>query len=288
MFSIYRFKDHGFLKESLKLIENDQFLKDFDDLYRYYKKTFFAKFTIKEPYLYMIFQTSNNATDIKTFKWLIKGNKLTYVDCRSEHEVRFINNDEFDYVKTTRDDHHDGAFPHVSILDKVFVETVNGDLTIKIEDNTDTGSGIYSEPVEDKDQNLDDADIYYADLGEIIVLKIRPYKEEDFRYFVYNDKLKNVVRIDSLKDTCRVLPGGHGIVFPEGYYLQSGEHKVFDIPTQTCVFEKMINSYNGEDYQFIFYDIESGIYLIYTYNIIEQTIETPILCSGYSHFNNGK
>lgn len=288
VFSIYRFKDHGFLKESLKLIENDQFLKDFDDLYRYYKKTFFAKFTIKEPYLYMIFQTSNNATDIKTFKWLIKGNKLTYVDCRSEHEVRFINNDEFDYVKTTRDDHHDGAFPHVSILDKVFVETVNGDLTIKIEDNTDTGSGIYSEPVEDKDQNLDDADIYYADLGEIIVLKIRPYKEEDFRYFVYNDKLKNVVRIDSLKDTCRVLPGGHGIVFPEGYYLQSGEHKVFDIPTQTCVFEKMINSYNGEDYQFIFYDIESGIYLIYTYNIIEQTIETPILCSGYSHFNNGE
>jgi hypothetical protein len=50
----------------------------------------------------------------------------------------------------------------------------------------------------------------------------------------------------------------------------------------------MINSYNGEDYQFIFYDIESGIYLIYTYNIIEQTIETPILCSGYSHFNNGE
>lgn len=288
VFSIYRFVDHGFQKESLGLINNDQFIKDFNDLYRYYKNTFFAKFTIKEPYLYMIFQTSNNATDIKAFKWLIKGDKLTYVDCRSEHEVQFVNNDEFNYVKTTRDDHHDGAHPHVSILDKVFVETVDGDLTIKIEDNTETGSGIYSEPVEDKDQNLDDADIFYSDLGEIIVLKIRPYKEESFRYFVFNDKIKNVVRIDSLKDTCKLLPGNHGIIFPEGYYLQSGDHKVFDIPTQSCVFENMINSSNGEDYQFIFYDIESGIYLIYTYNIIEQTIETPILCSGYSHFNNGE
>ena len=51
--------------------------------------------------------------------------------------------------------------------------------------------------------------IYTADLGEIIVLKIRP--EEDFVYFVYNDKLKNVVRIDSLKDTCR-FTRWHGII----------------------------------------------------------------------------
>lgn len=288
VFSVYRFKNHEFQKESLDLIHNEQFLKDFYDLYRYYKNTFFAKFTIKEPYLYMIFQTSNNATDIKAFKWLIKGDKLTYIDSRSEHEVKFTNNDVFNYVKTTRDDHHNGAHPHISILDKVFVEAVNGDLTIKIEDNTETGSGIYSEPVDDKDQNLDDADIYYVDLGEIIVLKILPYKENDFRYFVFNDKLKNVVRMDSLKDTCILLPGNHGIIFPKGYYLQSGEYKEFDIPTEGCVFEKMINASNGEDYQFIFYDIESGIYLIYTYNIIEQSIEAPILCSGYSHFNNGE
>jgi hypothetical protein len=32
-----------------------------------------------------------------------------------------------------------GRHPHVSIEDKVFVETVGGDLTIKIEDNTDDG-----------------------------------------------------------------------------------------------------------------------------------------------------
>lgn len=289
VFSVYKYKNRTFQKEPLSLINDSQFLKDFEDLYRYYKNTFFAKFTIVEPYLYMIFQTGNDATAIKAFKWLIKGNKLEYVDCRSEHEVKFVSKNDFDYIKATRDDQRSGLYPHVSILDKVFVETINGDLTIKVEDNTDSGKGIYSEPVEDKDQNLDDAEIYYTDLGEIVILKIRPYKEEEYRYFIFNNKLKNVVRIDAIKYNCRLLPGGHGLIFPKGYYLQNGEHKVFDVPVdEHSIFDQRISSFNGEDYQYIFYNIESGIYLIYSYNIIEQSIDTPIVCSGYSHFNNGE
>ncbi|MBH1940768.1 DNA repair ATPase [Mobilitalea sibirica] len=288
VFSIYKYSEHTFHKETLNIIQDEQFIKDFEDLYKYYKNTFFAKFTIIEPYLYMIFQTGKSATDIKAFKWLIKGDKLIYVDCRSEHEVKFENKNEFNYVKATRDDQRGGAHPHVSILDKVFVETIGGDLTIKVEDNTKTGKGIYTEAVEDKDQSLDDAEIFYADFGEIVILKIRPYKENDYRYFIFNNKLKNVVRIDWVKDTCMLLPGNHGLIFPKGYYLQNGEYKIFDVPVNHCVFDQMISSANGEDYQYIFYNIESGIYLVYSYNIIEQTIDTPIVCSGYSHFNNGE
>ncbi|QUI25625.1 DNA repair ATPase [Vallitalea pronyensis] len=288
VFSIYHYKDHAFQKQALHLINDEQFLKDFDELYKYYKHTFFAKFTITEPYFYMIFQTGKHATDIKVFKWLIEGGKLTYVDCRSEHEVKFTDKNAFDFVKVTRDDQRSGVHPHVSILDKVFVETIGGDLTIKVEDNTAVGKGIYSEDVEDKDQNLDDADIAYVDLGQIIILKIRPYKENHDRYFIFNDKLKRVVRIDSIKDTCRLLPGNHGLIFPKGYYLQNGEYKIFDVPAENCVFDQVISSSNGEDYQYIFYNMDSGIYLIYSYNIIEQTIDTPIVCSGYSHFNNGE
>ncbi len=288
VFSIYNYKERTLQKQTLDLINDEQFLKDFDELYKYYKNTFFAKFTIIEPYFHMIFQTGKNATDIKSFKWLIEGGKLTYVDCRSEHEVKFVNKNEFNFVKATRDDQRSGVYPHVSIMDKVFVETINGDLTIKVEDNTQIGKGIYSEAVEDKDQNLDDAEIFYADLGEIIILKIRPYKENDYRYFVFNNKLKNVVRLDSIKDTCKLLPGNHGLIFPKGYYLQNGEYKVFDVPAEYSVFDQMITSSNGEDYQYIFYNIDSGIYLVYSYNIIDQTIETPIVCSGYSHFNNGE
>ncbi len=178
VFSIYRYSDEGFVRESLNLIEDDQFKKDFDDLYRYYKHTFFAKFTILGPYFYMVFQTSNNATDIKVFKWQIQGKQLIYVDARSEHEVKFHLGNDFEFIRASRDHQRTGLHPHISILDKVFVETINGDLTIKIEDNTETGRGIYSEDVDDKDQTLDDAEFYYVDLGEIIILKILPYQEK--------------------------------------------------------------------------------------------------------------
>lgn len=288
VFSVYKYKDNAFNKQPLDLINNEQFINDFDELYKYYKNTFFAKFTITEPYLYMIFQTGKNQTDIKVFKWAIEGANLTYIDSRSDQEVRFSNKNGFNFERATRDDQRSGIHPHVSIKDKVFVETLEGDLTIKVEDNTATGKGIYSEPVDDMDQTLDDAEIYYADLGQIIILKIRPYKENDYRYFIFNNKLKNVVRMDGIKNSCILLPDNHGLIFPKGYYMQSGEHKVFDVEAENSVFDQVISSSNGEDYQYIFYNIDSGLYLIYSYNIIEQSINTPIVCSGYSHFNNGE
>ncbi|MGL4773588.1 MAG: DNA repair ATPase [Clostridium sp.] len=288
VFSVYKYKDKAFVKQSLELINNDEFKKDFDELYEYYKNTFFAKFTIIEPYFYMVFQTGKSPNDIKVFKWAIEGNKLAYVDNRSEHEVRFENRNEFKFIKATRDDQRTGIHPHVSIMDKVFVETIGGDLTIKVEDNTTVGKGIYSEPVEDKDQSLDDAEIFYADLNQVVILKIKPYKEKEFRYFIFNNKLKTVVRVDSIKDTCVLLPGHHGIIFPKGYYLQNGEYKIFDVDGESSVFDQIVSSSNGEDYQYFFYNVNSGLYLIYSYNIIEQKIDTPIVCSGYSHFNNGE
>lgn len=288
VFSIYQYSNGAFIKQSLDLINDQEFIHDFDELYTYYKNTFFAKFTIRQPYLYMIFQTGKDPADIKVFKWSIDGAKLTYLDNRSDHEVRFENKNEFKYVKATRDDQRNGHHPHISILDKVFVETVGGDLTVKIEDNTETGKGIYSEPVEDPDQSLDDAEIYYADLDELIILKIRPYKEEEFRYFIYNHKLKTVVRADAVKNTCVLLPGNHGIIFPKGYYLKNGDYKIFDVEDGVAVFDERVCSTNGEDCQYIFYNMNNGTYFIYSYNVIEQTIDTPIICCGYAHFSNGE
>ena len=288
VFSIYKYSEGAFIKQDLELINDTEFQNDFDELYQYYKNTIFSKFTVKEPYFYMIFQTGKNATDIKVFKWLMEGNKLTYVDSRSEHEVRFENSSQLQFVKAVREDQRSGIHPHISILDKVFVETVNGDLTIKVEDNTNTGKGIYSEPVDDPDQTLDDAEIYYADLEDMVILKVRPYREEEFRYFIYNNKIKNVVRADSIKDTCVLLPGHHGIIFPKGYYLKDGEYKNFDVEAENAIFDEQVSSSNGEDYQYIFYNIDTGVYFIYSYNMIAQKIETPIVCSGYSHFSNGE
>ncbi len=287
VFAAYQFTGNGFTATDLSIIKSEKFLSDFNNLYRYYKNAFFAKFIRIGAYLYMVFQVSENEKDIKVFKWLVKGNNIVYVDNRSEHEVRFPEQYEFRWQRAGREEHRQGKHPHISILDRVFVETVGGDLTIKIEDNTDDGLGIYREPVEYPDQTLDDAEFLYADLGNLIAIKIKPY-QEDFRYFVFNEKLNEVERVNALEDSGVLLPDNHGLIFANGYYLQTGEFKIFDNQISDKTFERRIASPNGEDYIYVFYNQKKGTYVLLLYNIIQQQLATPIVCHGYTVFPNGE
>ena len=288
VFSVYRYADHTFYQEGSELLQEGTFSEDFQKLYKYYKDTQFVKFALMGPHLFMIFRIGKSLTDIKAFKWLVEGNKLRYLDNRSEHEFRFPEQHEFRWKKATRDQHRQGTFPHISIEDRLFVETVGGDLTIKIEDNTSQGQGIYSEEVAQKDQTLDDADIQYAFVGNLVLLKIKPYQEDAYRFLVYNGKIQEVRRVDALKDACVLLPDDQGILFPNGYYLQNGEYKLFEQIADNMLFEKRITSPNGEDYLYVFYNRSEGLYLLLPYNLIEQKIGTPIYCHGFSLFENGE
>ena len=287
VFSIYSFEDNTFHTQTLDLLGNEDFEKDFKDLFRYYKNAVFAKFAVRGPHLYMVFRVGKTVGEIKTFKWHI-GETLTYIDNRSDHEFKFPQQHAFEWKRTTRDAHQSGQHPHISIENRVFVETVGGDLTIKVEDNTESGGGIYSEEVVHQDQTLDDAEIYYAIVGNIILLKIKPYQEPDFRYIVFNEKLQQARRLDSIKDACVLLPDDHGLIFSNGYYLQDGEHKTFENNLQDMLFERVIPAPNGEDYLYVFYNREIGVYALLQYNLINQKVDTPIICSGLSFFKAGE
>lgn len=287
VFSIYSFENNQFVPQPLDLINDATFETDYKNLYKYYRDSIFSKFRRTENYFYMIFQTSKNIEDTKAFKWLIKGNKLIYQDDRSIHEVTPPPQHEFKWVKTTLEDRRLGIHPHISILDKVFIEAIGGDITFKVEDNTQTGKGIYSEKVENKDQQLDDAEYYYADLGNIILVRIKPY-QEDFRAFVFNTRTKEVHNIKMLNDAGILLPDNHGIIFPNGYYLQNGEYKIFESELTDLEFFRKVASPNGEDYLYIFFQRERNTYVIMSYNIIKQQVETPIICNGFTLFHDGK
>jgi hypothetical protein len=287
VFSAYVFQDNSFVQTDLSLLDDPIFLNDFENLYKYYRDTIFTRFSIQGNYIHMVFQISDDPSDIKTFKWLRTDSGIKYVDNRSSHEYRFPNQHEFNWQTPSRDMHRYGTHAHVSILDKVFVETIGGDLTIKIEDNTDDGQGIYSEPVEKVDQTLDDAEFQYADLGNLIVLRIKPY-QEDWRYFVYNHKVKEVNKIDSIADAAVLLPENHGLLFPNGYYLQTGTYKLFEKSIDRVKFLKRISAPNGEDFLYVFYEETKGDFLLIFYNIIDQEIKTPIICNGYTIFAEGE
>ncbi|HEX2224159.1 MAG TPA: DNA repair ATPase, partial [Thermoanaerobaculia bacterium] len=213
--------------------------------------------------------------------------RTTYIDNRGERDHVFPPAHDFEWTATTRDHHRRGRHPHVSILDQVFVETIGGDLTVKVEDSTESGQGVYREPVEDPDQSLDDAEVSYAKLGSLILLKVLPYREKAYRYLVFNTLTRQVDRIDAIGQACVQLPEDHGLIFPGGYYLRSGETKVFDLPSEGMEYKRVWRSPNGEDVLYVFHKRDEGLSVLLPYNLIRRQVQNPILCHGYSLFEDG-
>jgi hypothetical protein len=292
VFSVYDYHsdDHSFHTNKEGLIGDAQFAEDFAYLHSYYKNASFLKFHRIGPHLYMGFQAGQRATEVKTFKWLVDDEKgaLKYLGNRSDHEFIFPTPQEFAWKRATRDMYIHGEHPHISIEDRVFVETIGGDLTVKVENNTATGRGIYSEPVENKDQTLDDAEVHYAIVGNLILMKVLPYQEKTWRHLVFNERTREAHRIDSIAESCVLLPDDHGILFPHGYVLQTGEARRFDTGLPPMRFEKRIAAANGEDTLYVFSHLESGSYLLLSYNLIAQNVATPQPCHGFSLFPTGE
>lgn len=287
VFSAYLYKDGAFEQTSLDFLNDETFINDFSSLYKYYRSTKFYRFIVIGNYLYMVFMLSDSITDIKAFKWLIEDNRLQYVDNRSDFEYRFPDQHDYKWQTATRDMHKYGKHPHISVLNKVFVETISGSLTIKVEDNTNEGAGIFEEPVEMPDQTLDDGFIQFADLGNLVAIEIKPFKEPS-RFFIYNHKLREVKKIPAIEQAAILLPDNQGIIFSNGYYLQSGAYKIFENSLENVIFQERISSPNGEDFLYVFYQRGFGKYVLMQYNVIEQTVNTPIICNGYALLSAGK
>jgi hypothetical protein len=266
-----------------------RFVKDFKELYRYYRETRLIQLRRLEGRLLAVFQTGAGAADIKVFRWsLDAAGKAGYLDNRGERDHVFPPSHDFEWTASTRDDHVLGRHPHISILDQVFVETIGGDLTVKVEDNTEDGQGIYSEPVDERNQSLADSQVHYARVGVLILLKILPYNEKTWRYLVFNSRSRSVVRLDAIGHACLLLPEDHGIIFPGGFYLQTGDQKAFAGDVAQMEFLRAWRSPNGEDVLYVFYERASGRSILLPYNLIRKEVAAPIHCNGMALFGDGK
>ena len=270
-------------------LQAQEFDREFRDAFRYSKDAELLQIRKTDTRLLLIVQVGAVVSDAKVFRFSIDAaGQLRYLDARGEEDAKLPRAHDFAWKPTTRDDQVSGEHPHISIHDEVFVETVGGDLTVKIEDNTRDGWGIYREPVDDPNQTLDDADISYARLGALILMRIKPFREEAYRYLLFNTRTKKVARIDALGRACRQLPEDHGVVFPGGYALRTGETKRFIEDSRDLHFEGAIRSPNGEDVLYVFHRPADGFYHLMPYNLVRKEVANPIACHGYSLFNDGR
>ncbi|MFF4655438.1 DNA repair ATPase [Streptomyces sp. NPDC001381] len=271
------------------LLDDPAFVREFTALYRYYRQAHLLQLRHVDGKLLAVFQTGDKADDIRVLRWaLTDDGRASFLDARGERDHVFPPSHDFEWTETTREDHVLGRHPHVSVQDEVYVETLGGTLTVKVENNTETGEGIYSEPVDEPLQSLADADIAYARVGALILLRIRPYKEETLRYLVFNTLSRRVIRLDGIGQACRRLPEDQGIVFPGGYCLFTGTHKNFDgIDTTDLDVERVVRSPNGENVLFAFHARGEGRSLLLPYNVIRKEVATPLSCHGWALFDDG-
>ena len=239
VFGIYRLVETGDgydvapVDIAATFLADDAFQRDFSELYSYYKDARLLQLIVRDGRLLMAFQIGLKNTDVRVFRWTLTAEgEVNYLDARGERDIVLPPPFDFEWTRATKDMEVSGRHPHLNILDTLFVETIGGDLTLKVENNTETGAGVYSEPVEDRTQSLDDAHIEFARVGSLILLKVLPYRESTWRGLVYNTQTGKATRLDAIVQACIQLPEDHGIIFPGGYYLQNGEHKAFDAAAQ--------------------------------------------------------
>ncbi|MFJ8948184.1 DNA repair ATPase [Streptomyces sp. NPDC102395] len=271
------------------LLDHPAFLREFAALYRYYRQAHLLQLRRVDGRLLAVFRTGEKAGDIRVLRWAVTDDgQVSFLDARGERDHVFPPAHDFAWTRTSREDHVLGRHPHVSVEGEVFVATVGGTLTVKVENDTETGEGIYSEPVDEPLQSLADADIAYARVGALILLRIRPYKEDGDRHLVFNTLTRTVVRLDGIGQACRRLPDDQGIVFPSGYCLATGAYKTFDaVVTEGLAFERAVRSPNGEDVLFAFHARVDGRSLLLPYNVIRKEVAAPLSCHGWALFDDG-
>ena len=266
------------------------FRRDFEELYTYYRDARLLELSVSENRLLASFQFGERLTDIRVFRWSMSasGNEVRYLDNRGERDIVNEPRYDFEWTQAGREMIVNDQTPRITILESVHIHLENGELVVRGESPSETGLELYREALAEKNQSLPDVQVAFARLGNLILLSVRPYKEEQCRYLVCNLKALALTRIDAIGLACQRLPDDHGIVFPGGLYLQSGEHRLFESAMQGMLFKRLLRSPNGEDFLYVFHDAVEGRSALFTYNTIRRQLLPPVFGHGYARLEDGR
>ncbi|MCM2388998.1 DNA repair ATPase [Streptomyces albipurpureus] len=277
------------------LLDDPAFVAEFAALCRYYQGARLLRLRRVEDRLLAVFRTGDKgegtderADAVRVLRWeLAQDGSARFLDGRGDRDLAQTPAYDIEWTPVGRESHVLGRHPHIAIGEDAYVSTVGGSLTIKTDNDTESADGVYREPVDEPLQALADAEVGYARVGALLLLRIRPYKEETRRYLVFNTVTRTVARLDGIGQSCRRLPDDQGIVFPGGYCLAGGEVRAFDVDTAGLEFETAVPSPGGEDVLFVFQTKAGGRALLLAYNTIRKEAASPLSCVGYALFDDG-
>ncbi|MFE3603871.1 DNA repair ATPase, partial [Streptomyces sp. NPDC059142] len=274
------------------LLDDPRFVREFAELYRYFRDARLRRLRCADGRLLAVFQTGESADDVRVLRWALSGEGadtvVEFLDARGERDHVLPPAHDFTWTATTREDQIPGGHPYVAVDGgRLHVSTVGGALTVRAGGDDEAAEALYTEPVTEPLQALADAEIEYARAGALILLRVRPYKEETRRHLVVHPATRTALRLDALGQACRRLPEDQGIIFPGGHVLATGAHKTFELDVDGMEFERETRSPNGEDVLYAFHDRARGRGLLLPYNLIREEAAAPLPCRGHALFEDG-
>ncbi|MER6567416.1 DNA repair ATPase [Streptomyces sp. NPDC001093] len=266
------------------LLDDPAFVREFGALHRYYRGASLLRLRRVDGRLLAVFRTGEKAEDVRVLRWgLAEDGRVAFLDARGDRDDVFPPAQDVTWTETTREDHVLGRDQYVAVPGGLGVSTVGGSLTVRTTD----GEELHAEPVQEPLQALADAAVGHARVGALVLLRVRPYKEEDDRYLVFDTLSRTVVRLDGIGQACRRLPEEQGIVFPGGYCLAGGTHKTYELDVSGLEFEREVRAPNGEDVLYAFRSRAGGRTLLLSYNTLRKEVANPLPCRGWALFEDG-
>ncbi|SEG29352.1 ATPase family associated with various cellular activities (AAA) [Actinacidiphila yanglinensis] len=301
------------------LLDDPGFVRDFRELYRYYRQTRVVRVRAGENRVLAVFRTGAAAGDVKVLGWRIgRDGRCAYEGASREEPAEPPETVRWSAVG--REAYVPGRHPHIALAGPdggtLTLDTTGGALTLR------TGGAVHEEPVDDALQSLADAEVGSAGAGPLVLLRVRPYREAAARYFAVNTRTEQVERIDALGQVCLRLPDDQGVVFPGGYVLATGGTRTFDlaglsgptgpagpagagdraepagdagaqaagsaeVTTSRLEFERAVRSADGEDVLYVFHAPADGRRLLLPYNLIRKEAAAPLHVQGSALYEDG-
>ncbi|WP_177226043.1 DNA repair ATPase [Actinacidiphila rubida] len=275
------------------LLDDPEFLRDFRELYRYYRDTRLLRLRVDEDRLLAVFRTGAEPPDVRVLSWkAARDGSYRYQGAAREvppggaaHGIV--------WAPVGRAHHVPGRHPHIALTadggGRVTLDTTGG--TLRIATGEPGGETVHEEPVADALQSLADAEAAYAVAGPLVLLRVRPYREDADRHYVVNTRTARVDRADALARSPLLLPDGQGVVFPGGYALADGGLRTFDLGPEVAAeeleFERLVRSPGGEDVLYVFHAAADWRRLLLPYRTLRQEAAAPLHVQGCALFEDG-
>ncbi|GIJ70885.1 DNA repair ATPase [Virgisporangium ochraceum] len=267
-------------------LRDERLHADLAELFRYHRHTRLLRLRVFDDRLLATFQVGPRPTDIRVLRWAVAADgSVSYVDNQGERERAAPPPADVGWTPAGREDQVLVDRRPVLLVDgAIHVSTTGGALTVTPADDRDP---VFSEPVDEPLQSLADADVAYARVGALVLLRVRPYREESDRYLAYNTHTREVVRLDGLGRAVRRLPDDRGVVFPGGYCLSAGPARGFDVDDEGMEFERVVRPAGGADLLYVFHARTTGRSLLVPYDVVRDEVVAPIEGTGHALTDDG-